>query len=237
MFHLLPGESILILSSSDPGLVKALSVISRGECPITVASFLSVEQTNAVGTFETPKGVEAIRLTEFPGALASRQFDHVVAASLLDLANGPALLKEVKQLLKPGGRLLFFETNPWNPLFRLRRALSRWLPFLRHGDERALPNQVHLYELLSELGFVSIAVTCYDFLYFPIPQLAAHAGRSQPDAWCWRTRRACGSSPGRSCSTPRSRRSTCPGPRSRMVEHETICTAPSRWSCLATTRR
>jgi SAM-dependent methyltransferase len=178
MFHLLPGESILILSSSDPGLVKALSVISRGECPITVASFLTAEQINAVGPFETPEGCETVRLTEFPGALAGRQFDYVVATSLLDLANGPVLLKEVKQLLKPGGRLLFFETNPWNPLFRLRRALSRWLPFLRHGDERALPNQVHLYELLSELGFVSVAATCYDFLYFPIPNGLVRVARN-----------------------------------------------------------
>src|SRR5262249_33734237 len=73
-------------------------------------------------------------------------------------------------LLRPGGRLLFFETNPWNPVFQLRRRLSGWLPFLRRGDERSLPNRVQLYELLSELGFVRIAATAYDFLYWPIPR-------------------------------------------------------------------
>ena len=31
-------------------------------------------------------------------------------------------------------------------------------------------NRVQLYELLSELGFVSIATTCYDFLYPPVPR-------------------------------------------------------------------
>jgi hypothetical protein len=66
--------------------------------------------------------------------------------------------------------LLFFESNPWNPVLQLRRRLSRWLPFLARGDERSLPNQVQLYELLSELGFVRIAATPYDFLYAPIPR-------------------------------------------------------------------
>jgi hypothetical protein len=78
-------------------------------------------------------------------------------------------LTEVQKLLKPGGRMLFFESNPWNPMFQLRKRLAQVLPFLRRGDERALHNQVQFYELLSELGFVSIAATCYDFLYPPIP--------------------------------------------------------------------
>jgi hypothetical protein len=30
-------------------------------------------------------------------------------------------------------------------------------------------NQVQHYELLSELGFVGITITCYDFLYPPVP--------------------------------------------------------------------
>ena len=56
------------------------------------------------------------------------------------------------------------------PVFWLRRQLVRVLPFLRRGDERALPNQIQLYELLSEIGFVSVGATCYDFLFSPIPR-------------------------------------------------------------------
>jgi hypothetical protein len=115
-------------------------------------------------------GVKVVKLTDFPGELRGRQFDYVVASNLLDSANAASLLREVLELLRPGGRLLFFETNPWNPVFHLRRQLSGWLPFLRRGDERTLPNQVQLYELLSELGFVRISTTCYDFLYSPIPR-------------------------------------------------------------------
>ena len=89
---------------------------------------------------------------------------------MLDQACAAPLLTEVQKLLKPGGRLLFFESNPWNPVFQLRRRLGRFLPFLRRGDERVLHNRVQLYELLSELGFVSIGTTCYDFLYPPVPR-------------------------------------------------------------------
>ena len=103
----------------------------------------------------------------FPGELSDRTFDYVVANNLLDLSNTAWILREVQHLLRPGGRLLFFETNPWNPVFQLRRRISRWLPFLRRGDERVLPNRIQLYELISELGFVRIATTCYDFLYRP----------------------------------------------------------------------
>jgi dolichol-phosphate mannosyltransferase len=167
-FHLLPGETILELGCGSGHLTRALVRATRGECPITAASFClpaEHEVLRALGP-----AVEVVSLSAFPGELSGRTFDYVVASNLLDLANAIPLLHEVQRLLRPGGRLLFFETNPWNPFFQLRRWLSGWLPFLRRGDERSLPSQVQLYEQLSELGFVRIMATCYDFLYFPIPR-------------------------------------------------------------------
>jgi len=122
--------------------------------------------------------VEVVGLSDFPGELSGRTFDYVVGNNLLDLNNTASVLREVQHLLRPGGRLLFFETNPWNPIFQLRREAGRWLAFLRRGDERALPNQIQLYELISELGFVRIAATCYDFLYPPIPRWLMRVARN-----------------------------------------------------------
>jgi dolichol-phosphate mannosyltransferase len=102
----------------------------------------------------------------------------VVATDILDAENAAEVLKTVQTLLEPGGRLLFFESNPWNPLFRLRRVLSRFLPFLRRGDERRLPNQIQLYELLSELGYVRVTAIHYDFLYKPIPRFLMRVMRN-----------------------------------------------------------
>jgi dolichol-phosphate mannosyltransferase len=169
IFHLLPGETILELGSG--GLAGALAHITRGECQITVASFTSSaipwpHQSDS----EIPACLEEVRLDSLPGPLTGRQFDYVVSTSLLDLQNAPALLREVLKLLKPGGQILFFETNPWNPLFQLRRQLGRLLPFLNRGDEVSLPDRGQFYELLSELGYIGISATCYDFLYAPIPR-------------------------------------------------------------------
>ena len=167
MFHLLPGESVLELGCGSGKLTRALVQVTRGECPITAATFCFSPDDDALKSLRP--GVEVIGLSDFPGELSDRTFDYVIANNLLDLSNTAWILREVQHLLRPGGRLLFFETNPWNPAFQLRRRISRWLPFLRRGDERVLPNRIQLYELISELGFVRIATTCYDFLYPPIP--------------------------------------------------------------------
>src|SRR5579871_3201069 len=166
LFHVLPGESFLELGCGTGRLTEALAETTRGECPITAVSFaFPPDQNRAAGS-----AVEVLRLDDFPGPLAGRTFDYIVASNLLDGRNASQLLQEVQHLLKPGGRLLFFETNPWNPVFRLRRRLGKWLPFLRRGDERRLPSQIELYELLSELGYMRILALPYDFLYPPIPR-------------------------------------------------------------------
>jgi SAM-dependent methyltransferase len=166
IFHVLPGETILELGSGSGTLTRPLVRATRGECPITAATF---DQGGVMGEPAGP-AVTFAKLTDFPGELAGKTFDYVVGTNLLDSKNMASVLREVQKLLKPGGRLLFFESNPWNPMLRLRRLLSSFLPFLRHGDERDIPSQTQLYELLSELGYIRISATPYDFLYRPIPR-------------------------------------------------------------------
>jgi SAM-dependent methyltransferase len=167
IFHFLPGETILELGCGSGRLTRALLRVTRGECPITAATFCHRGNTAALASIGP--AVDAIELTGFPGELSGRTFDYVVASNLLDLQNTAWMLRHVHNLLRPGGRLLFFETNPWNPVFQVRRGIGRLVPSLRRGGDRSLPNQIQLYELISELGFVRIATTCYDFLYPPIP--------------------------------------------------------------------
>jgi dolichol-phosphate mannosyltransferase len=168
LLHLLPGETILELGCGSGQLTQALVKTTRQECPLTAATFGFIKDEWRV---RVPSGVvERVTLSDFPGPLAGRQFDYVLGTNLLDAKHAPWLLQQVQHLLKPGGHLLFFETNPWNPIFGLRRRVAAWVPLLRRGDERTLPNQVRLYELLSELGYVRITATPYDFLYPPIPK-------------------------------------------------------------------
>jgi SAM-dependent methyltransferase len=167
LLHILPGERILELGCGSGQMTRALLAVTRQECPIVAATF---DHSADVGALQRScPSVEIVPLTGFPGELAGRQFDYVIGGNLLDLRNGPGVLREVMTLLRTGGKLLFFESNPWNPLFRIRRLMAGVLPFMRRGDERALPSQRQLYELLSEIGFIGIGSASYDFLYPPIP--------------------------------------------------------------------
>jgi SAM-dependent methyltransferase len=170
LLHFLPGETILELGCGSGTLTRALEGVTRGECPITAATFDPGTDVSRLRV--TMRAVETVRLEEFPGELEGQQFDYVIASNVLDQTCAIPLLTGVQRLLKPGGRLLFFESNPWNPIFQFRKRFGRLFPFLRRGDERALFNRIQFYELISELGFVSIAATCYDFLYTPIPRFS-----------------------------------------------------------------
>ena len=48
--------------------------------------------------------------------MSGRRFDYVVAQNMLDLGTVSYLLEHVFTLLVDGGRALFIETNPWNPM-------------------------------------------------------------------------------------------------------------------------
>src|SRR5205085_7969631 len=78
--HLLPGQTILELGCGQGQLTRALIRVSRGENPITAATF----QEKKPEPFPLDKKIEFLQLTSLPGALAGRRFDCVVAMDLLD---------------------------------------------------------------------------------------------------------------------------------------------------------
>ncbi len=164
ILHLLPGETILELACGSGRLTRALRGVSRGECPITAATF--DRQNDLSWIDEGQSSIEGVQLTGFPGELHGREFDYVIATNILDHACAVPLLTEVQRLLKPGGRLLFFETNPWNPVFQLRKRVSRVLPLLRRGDERHAPQPGPT--LRADLG-AGVCQHRRDLLRFPLP--------------------------------------------------------------------
>jgi len=116
--HCLPGQRILELASGGGLFTRALAHVTRGENPITSVTFQPASHARV-------PGVEHLFAAEFPGPLAGRRFDLVVAMDLLDRRNSAWLLGHVHELLEPGGQLVFYESNPWNPVRRLRALLAR----------------------------------------------------------------------------------------------------------------
>jgi dolichol-phosphate mannosyltransferase len=159
--HLLPGQTILELGCAELRFTRALLRVSRGENSITAVTFQ--EQLENFGLIH-PK-VELLRLSQLPGPLKDRRFDCIVAMDLLDRDTSSELLAIAHELLAAGGEIVFYESNPWNPMYKLRDLLLR---LVGRRDPRNLISRPRLYELLSEIGFVRVYAVFNDFVFAPL---------------------------------------------------------------------
>jgi SAM-dependent methyltransferase len=159
--HLLPNETILELGCGRGLLTQELVYVSRGENPITAVTF----NHNHSLPKHLPASVEFIDASESLELLAGRTFDYIIAIDLLDESNCGWFLQQVEQLLKPGGQVIFYESNPWNIVLKLRRFLSK---YIGQKDPRKLLSRPKLYELVSELGFIRVFAAYNDFVYAPL---------------------------------------------------------------------
>ena len=57
-----------------------------------------------------------------PEGWEARRYDFVIATDLLDRRHCAEVLQAALDVLKPGGQVVFYESNPWNPVLKLRRA-------------------------------------------------------------------------------------------------------------------
>lgn len=159
--HLLPGQTILELGCGELWLTRALLRVSRNQNPITAVTF----QASAPDAATAGPEVELLQLAELPGPLAGRRFDCIIGMDLLDRTTSSQLLEIVYELLVPGGEMVFYESNPWNPFRKLRGALLR---VLGKRDPRNLIPRPGLYELLSDIGFVRVYAVFNDFVFAPL---------------------------------------------------------------------
>lgn len=159
--HLVPGQTILELGAGQGYFTRQLSKVSRGENPITAVTFRADQKQPQ----DLPPGIEYLNVSSLPGELNDRRFDFVVAMDLLDKRNSAWFLQNVYKLLKPGGQVIFYESNPWNVMLQLRRAITKYSV---QRDPRSLLSRPDLYELMSEVGFVRVFAVYNDFVYAPL---------------------------------------------------------------------
>ena len=160
--HLLPNQTILELGCGQGHFARQLVHVSRGGNPITCVTF----NTCADRPDALPPPVEFVPASSLPGTLQGRRFDFIVAMELLDKRNCAWMMQRSYDLLEPGGQILFYESNPWNPFLRLHRIISS---LFGNPDPRSLLSRPELYELISEIGFLRISAVFNDFVYRPIP--------------------------------------------------------------------
>lgn len=96
-------------------------------------------------------------------------FDYVMGNSVLHHLELDKALKEVNRVLKPGGKIMFFEPNLFNPLVWV---LFKIPPFRKlHG---ASPDEMAFYKWdinaeLLKFGFKNIITKPFDFMFPLIP--------------------------------------------------------------------
>jgi dolichol-phosphate mannosyltransferase len=164
--HLTPGQTVLELGCGDGLFTRQLFRVSRGENPITAVTFGSERQRPEA----LPRDLEFLVASSLPGELQGRQFSFIVAIDLLDKKNAAEMFQIIYDLLRPGGQVIFYESNPWNIVLKLRRMVGC---LLGGEDRRGLLNRSELYELISEIGFIRIWAVFNDFVYWPLTRSMA----------------------------------------------------------------
>ena len=134
--HLLPDQSIIELGAGQGLFTQQLLRVSRQENPITAVTF----HPNQARPDDLSSMVECLGISALPGALHGRQFDYVIVMDLLDKRNSSWFLRNIYELLKPGGQVLFYESNPWNVILRLRQSI---LQLFGEKDPRQLLSRLY----------------------------------------------------------------------------------------------
>lgn len=165
-FHVLPGESILELGAGSGLWTEHLAATLRGENPITAAVFNEEYAAEARARQMPNTDVRLVeRLDEFPAA----SFDYIVGTAILCHTAYAENLAALYRLLKPGGQLLFFEANYWNPQVFVKntvRPIGRWT-----GDAECQigMRKYQLMKQASHQGFTHVEVVPYDILHGRTP--------------------------------------------------------------------
>ncbi|MES1261990.1 MAG: methyltransferase domain-containing protein, partial [Acidobacteriota bacterium] len=172
-FHVLPGETILELGAGGGLWTEHLTKVLRGENPIVAAVFS--DEFAAAGSARNLPNVsfqKVASLAELPAA----SFDYVVGTAILCHNEYPLNMRAILRLLKPGGQILFFEANYWNPQSLVQSLLpSSWVG---QSSCHVSMRKYNLMRIASREGFVDIDVIPYDIIHPLTPRFAIPLVRS-----------------------------------------------------------
>lgn len=164
-FHVLPGETVLELGAGGGLWTNHLADVLREENPITGAVF------NA-DMIHTPlhRNVRFVHVQSLADDLPAESFDYVIGTAILCHDSYEENLRAIYRLLKPGGQLLFFEANYWNPQVGLKNAIP-WLGRkLGNAPCQIGLRKYQLMKLASKQGFTEIDVVPYDIIHPRTPR-------------------------------------------------------------------
>jgi len=166
-FHVLPGESILVLGAGSGVWTQHLDEVLQHENPVTAVVF--DERFQHSPTFEKSASIHCVLVKDLARDLPAGSFDYVVGTAILSHDRYPENLKAVHRLLKPGGSFLFFEANHWNPQVWVKdhfKWIGRWAgqPACQVGIRR-----YRLMQNASGQGLTHLEAIPYDIVHPRVP--------------------------------------------------------------------
>ena len=167
-FHVLPGESILELGAGSGLWTKHLADVVRGESPITAAVF-SPAFVEA-GLEKHLPNTKFVCVTDLFSDFPPESFDYVVGTAILCHDEYSMNLRALYRLLKPGGQILFFEANFWNPQVFIKsciRAVGRWAG---NASCQVGLRKYRLMRMASHQDFTKVDIIPYDILHPSTPR-------------------------------------------------------------------
>jgi len=175
-FHVLPTESVLEIGAGSGLWTQPLTDVLRAESPVTAAVFNAdlAEEARARALPATT----VTHVADLARDLPENAFDYVVGTAILCHDRYAEHLRWLMQLLKPGGRILFFEANFWNAQVLVKSlvpAVGR-----RAGNARCQigMRRFRLMQALSQQGFTEIEITPYDIVHPRTPKALIPAVQS-----------------------------------------------------------
>ncbi|HTD23665.1 MAG TPA: glycosyltransferase [Terriglobales bacterium] len=160
-FHVLPEESILELGAGSGLWTEHLASIFGGENPIVAAVFNQE-------LFAADRQLANTRFTHVQDLLKdlpAESFDYIVGTGILCHDQYPQNLWILNRLLKPGGQILFFENNYWNPQVFLKTLLPSTRKLSGEAPCQIGMRKYHLLQMASHQGFTNIDVIPYDIIH------------------------------------------------------------------------
>ncbi len=162
-FHVLPGEAILEIGAGSGLWTEHLAAVLRGENPITAAVFNDDLEKSA--SRKKLPNTKFVRVADLTTDLPPESFDYVIGTAILCHDRYAETLKALYRLIKPGGQILFFEANYWNPQVFLKnsiRPIGRWT-----GNARCEigMRKYKLMQTASHEGFTHVNVIPYDIVH------------------------------------------------------------------------
>jgi dolichol-phosphate mannosyltransferase len=174
-FHVLPGESILELGAGSGLWTEHLATTLRGENPLTAAVFNQDLAVQAEARqLPNTRVVCLDRLDQLP----EESFDYIVGTAILCHNAYAENLAALYRLLKPGGQLLFFEANYWNPQVFLKSTIRPIGRYAGDADCQIGMRKFQLMKRASHQGFTHVEIVPYDIVHPLTPRSLIHAVQS-----------------------------------------------------------